>query len=122
METTYSQEEIDRFEEQRNAFLMVKPSEELHEIYIQSTIIETMGLRAGIITEKQNAIYSKYIDLLQGFLKSRDLPSFNKLKTEMQVQLGRELVLPGRFKNYVPDIRQLNSIEFQLQYLFDLIK
>ena len=121
MTTVFSQEEIDRFEKQRNAFLMVKPSDELHEIYIQSTIIETLGLRAGKITEKQDETYSKFIDLLQAFLKSHTLPRFNKLVSATNEQLGRELVLPGMFENYVPDIRQLDQIAYQLQYLFDLM-
>ena len=122
MSTVFSQEEIDRFEKQRNCFLMVKPSDELHYIYIQSTIIETLGLRAGKVTEKQNDVYSKFIDLLQSFLKSHTLTNFNKLLVETKQYLGRDIVLPGRFDNYIPDIRQLNRIEDQLQYLSDMIK
>ena len=121
MERVFTKEEIDTFEKQRNAFLMINPSNELHEIYIQSTVIETLGLRAGKITEKQDETYSKFIDLLQGFLKSLDKSSFNKLQTAIQDYLGRKLVLPGQFKNYKPDIRQLDSIEDQLQYIHNLI-
>ena len=118
----YLQEDIDKFDEQRKGYIIADPTNELLEIYIQSTIIETLGLRAGKITEKQDTTYSKFIDLMQNFLKSKSSDDFKSLKLEVENKIGKIIKLPGKFMNYKPDIRQLESIEFQLQYLHDLIK
>ncbi len=121
MEYIFNPEDIKKFEEQRKKYVIPDPSDELHEIYIQSTIIETLGLRAGKITDKQNATYSKFIDLIQLFLKTKTVKEFEVLKLETEKEIGHNIVLSGKFSNYEPDIRQLDSIEFQFQYLHNMI-
>jgi hypothetical protein len=117
----FSEEQIKSFEEERKKYIIPDPSKDLLEIYIQSTIIETLGLRAGKITEKQNDIYSNAVELIQTFLKNKDINSLDILISFCENHTGNTIV-PIKCGKYIPDIRQLNSVEHQLGYLLHMIK
>ncbi len=92
--------------------VMPNPSHELLEIYIISTIIETIGLRAGSITENQNTEYSKVVDTIQDHLKKRTIQSYQSL-----FRIIYPYIKSHKYRNIVCDIRETETLQDQMEYL-----